>query len=149
MRALCAIGGGLLGAGAVWGILALKKRGVFSLGAPVVQGKNAAGVAIRHIRRYAFAASQDKSPVVGLTHASYALMGLDMLEEVAGRDAIRAAGFDPAKVRGFITKLQDAHAERLQGCDPHLQDVLALERGEGAQVPGFVVAGWGPGPTGA
>jgi hypothetical protein len=99
-----------------------------------------AGAAIRHIRRYAFAASQDKSPVVGLTHASYALMCLDLLEETVGRSAIAAAGYDPTKIRSFITALQDKHGEALRSCDPFMHSVLEMERGEGKQLPGFVPA---------
>ncbi len=68
-------------------------------------------------------------------------MLLDTLEEVVGRDAIAATGINPAKVREFITKYQDKHAEALQKCDPHLQAVLALEREAGNPIPGFVVAG--------
>jgi hypothetical protein len=103
--------------------------------------------AIRHIRRYTFAAMQDKSPIVGLTHASYALMGLDLLEETVGREAIQSAGYDPSEVRAMITKLQDKHAEALRSADPYISEVLALERREGAQLPGFVMAG--PAPMGA
>lgn len=96
---------------------------------------------IRHIRRYAFASSQDKSPIVGLTHASYALVLLDTAQELVGTDTIKRAGYDPNKLRAFITKLQDLHAENLKKCDLHLQEVLAIERAEGgAQTPGFVVA---------
>lgn len=107
------------------------------------------GVALRQLRRYAFASSQDKSPIVGLTHASYALVLLDTLEEMGGRDALRATGIDPAKVRAFITALQDRHAEALRQCDPYLQQVLALERAEGGALPGFVMAGAGAAPRGA
>lgn len=160
--ALCAVGGGLLGAGLVWGALKLKDRGVFRFagaagagttalpGLPAKGGAaGAAAVHIRQIRRYAFAASQDQSPVVGITHASYALVLLDTLEELVGRDTIKKAGYDPEKIRKFITELQDMHAERLQSCDTHLQDVLAIERAEPSPTPGFVVAGWGAAPRGA
>ena len=157
--ALCAVGGGLLGAGLVWGVLKLKDRGVFRLAGadagalPGLPAKGtaagAAAVHIRQIRRYAFAASQDQSPVVGITHASYALVLLDTLEELVGRDMIKKAGYDPEKIRKFITELQDAHAERLQSCDTHLQEVLAIERAETSPTPGFVVAGWGAAPRGA
>jgi hypothetical protein len=125
---------------------AMKKQALFGLAAAV---ETAPGVAMRQLRRYAFAASQDKSPIVGLTHASYALVLLDTLEEVAGRDAVRATGVDPAKIRGFITALQDKHAEALQACDPYMQAVLAMERSEGGQLPGFVMAGAGAAPRGA
>jgi hypothetical protein len=107
------------------------------------------GVALRQLRRYAFASSQDKSPIVGLTHASYALVLLDTLEEMGGRDALRATGIDPTKVRAFITALQDRHAEALRQCDPYMQQVLALERAEGNALPGFVMAGAGAAPMGA
>jgi hypothetical protein len=110
---------------------------------------NAVGVHVRQIRRYAFAASQDQSPIVGLTHASYALVLLDTLEELIGKDAIRKAGYDPEKVRKFITEQQDRHAESMQKCDPHLQRVLEIERSEGSQIPGFVVAGAFAAPRGA
>ena len=153
VRALCAIGGGLLGAGVVYGVIRARRAGLFSgfpFGAAASPpSKDSAGVHIRQIRRYAFAASQDKSPVVGLTHASYALVLLDTLEEVVGRDAISKAGYDASKIRAFITALQDMHAENLKPCDSHLQNVLAIERGEGGQIPGFVVAGWGGAPRGA
>jgi len=108
--------------------------------------KNAVGVHIRQIRRYAFASSQDLSPIVGITHASYALILLETLEEIIGREAIAKAGVNPASLREFITKLQDKHAEALKSCDSHLQQILQIERAEGMQLPGFVVAG---APTGA
>lgn len=107
----------------------------------------APGNAIRHIRRYTFAAMQDKSPIVGLTHSSYALMGLDLLEETVGRQAIQQAGYDPTEVRLMITKLQDRHAEALRSADPYISEVLALENREGGRLPGFVMAG--PAPMGA
>lgn len=149
-RALCALAGGAAGAGATW--LYLRKikpiMGMLTGGMLGTAGIDPA-VHIRQIRRYAFAASQDKSPVVGLTHASYALILLDTLEESAGQQAVSATGVDPKKVRAFITKLQDMHAENLKACDSHLTSILALERGEGMQIPGFVVAGAGGAPRGA
>ncbi|MBV8722046.1 MAG: hypothetical protein JO277_07840 [Candidatus Eremiobacteraeota bacterium] len=93
-------------------------------------GPAAAGAheaALRHARRYAFAAAQDRSPVAGLTHASYALNSLDLIEEIAGTESIRAAGYDPVKVRKFISDLQDRHAEALRGADPYVTQVLALQ----------------------
>lgn len=110
---------------------ALDDRHTLSVGGP-------AASAIRGIRRYTFAAMQDRSPIVGLTHASYALMGLDLLEEVGGQAAVRAAGFEPAQVRQMITKLQDKHAERLQSADPYISQVLKMERS------GFALAGGAP-----
>lgn len=112
---------------------------------------SAPAIAVRQLRRYAFAASQDRSPVVGLTHASYALILLDVLEEAVGRQAIEQMGYDVAKYRAFITKLQDMHAEKLKPCDTYLQQVLALERGDAnGQLPGFVFAdAAGAAPTGA
>jgi hypothetical protein len=99
-------------------------------------------IAVRQMRRYAFAASQDKSPIVGITHASYALIALDIIEEAVGRDAIKAKGYDPAKLRAFITGLQDMHAKRLEACDPYLVQTLAMERGDpNGQLPGQVFAG--------
>lgn len=103
--------------------------------------KNAVAVHVRQIRRYAFASSQDMSPIVGLTHASYALVLLDTLEELIGQDAVRKAGYDPKKIRAFITTNQDKHAEKMKSCDRHLQDVLAIERADpNGQMPGFVLA---------
>ena len=101
-----------------------------------------AAVAVRHIQRYAFAAMQDQSPIVGLTHASYALNGLDMLEEAGGSEAIRAAGFEPSKVRALLSALQDKHAKRLHAADPYITQVLGMREDEGfAEV--------GPAPMGA
>lgn len=100
-------------------------------------------VCVRQLRRYAFAALQDKSPIVGLTHASYALVLLDTLEEMVGRDTITKAGYNPASVRELITKLQDKHAAALNGCDPFLTQVLAAEKAQGV-LPGFVLAGGAP-----
>jgi predicted ArsR family transcriptional regulator len=98
-------------------------------------------VYVRQLRRYAFAAAQDKSPVVGLTHASYALAMLDALEEVVGREQVsKIAGINVKRLRTFITKWQDTHAERLNRCDPYLQEILRIERSEGGAIPGFVVA---------
>jgi hypothetical protein len=110
----------------------------------------AAAIAVRQLRRYAFAASQDRSPVVGLTHASYALILIDTLEEAVGREAIAQMGYDSTKLRQFVTKLQDMHAEKLRACDTYLQQVLALERGDtNGQLPGFVFADALAAPTGA
>jgi hypothetical protein len=86
-------------------------------------------IAARQMRRYAFAASQDKSPIVGITHASYALIALDILEEAVGREGLVAKGMDPSKIRPLITALQDMHAKKLEACDPYLASVLAMERG--------------------
>lgn len=132
------------GAGATY--LVLKKtKGLFLGQGDAVETRDP-GVLVRQIRRYAFAASQDGSPIVGLTHASYALVLLDTLEEVVGRDILTRQGLPVKKLRDFITRLQDMHAERLKKCDAHLQKVLEIERREGMQLPGFVVAG---APTGA
>lgn len=93
-------------------------------------------IAFRQMRRYAFAASQDKSPIVGLTHASYSLIALDILEEAVGRDRLLAIGCDPVKVRTLVTKLQDMHAKQLEACDPFLAQALAMERGDSAVLHG-------------
>ena len=133
----CLAAGAALGAG---GYYYLRKKTAGLLGEATVPIQSI-GVHLRQIRRYAFASSQDISPIVGITHASYALVLLDTLEEVVGRDNAKRAGIDAAKLRAFITGLQDQHAEKLKSCDPHLQKILDLERREGMQVPGFVVAG--------
>lgn len=141
--------GALIGGSVVGGVMAYRKyKGLTSLlGAGSGDSstgnklKDAVGVHVRQIRRYAFASSQDISPIVGITHASYALILLDALEEIIGRDAIEKAGFNATKVRKFITELQDKHAEALKGCDKHLQKILEIERAEGMQIPGYVVAG--------
>jgi hypothetical protein len=98
-------------------------------------------IAFRQMRRYAFAAAQDRSPIVGLTHASYALAALEILEEAVGREGLASAGCDSTKMRKLITGLQDTHAKRLEGCDSFLSSALAVERGEGGlDVPGHVFA---------
>jgi len=98
-------------------------------------------IAFRQMRRYAFAAAQDKSPIVGLTHASYALVALEILEEAVGREGLASAGCDSTKMRKLITGLQDSHAKRLESCDGFLSAALATERGEGGpDVPGHVFA---------
>ena len=89
----------------------------------------AAGVAVRHIQRYTFAAMQDQSPIVGLTHASYALNGLDMLEEAGGGEAVRMMGFSPSKVRALISAIQDRHAKALHAADPYITQVLGMREG--------------------
>jgi len=115
-----------------------------------IGGRGDPSIAVRQLKRYTFASMQDQSPIVGITHASYAMMALDLLEETVGRDAIKAAGFDPVEVRRIITGLQDAHAERLRACDPYISKVLELERKEGGQLPGFVFAdAAGAAPMGA
>jgi hypothetical protein len=92
---------------------------------------DAAPIAVRQIRRYAFAAAQDKSPVVGLTHASYALVLLDTVEEMLGKDALaRISGVEPARMRAFIAAQQDRHGEVLRKCDPYMLDVLKMEEQE-------------------
>jgi len=141
--ALCVTGGAVAGAGLVY--LITRKTGTFGDTPPIPP--EAMATYVRQIRRYAFASSQDQSPIVGLTHASYALILLETAEEIVGRDKIRASGVDVTKLRQFIAKLQDKHAEALKKCDVHLQQVLAIERGEGLpELPGHVVAG---APTGA
>ncbi len=106
-------------------------------------------ICVRQIKRYTFAAMQDQSPIVGLTHASYALILMDTLEEMVGRQAIQAAGYDPVAVRQLITELQDQHVKRLEACDPFLGRVLALEKKGGAALPGFVMNDAMGAPTGA
>jgi hypothetical protein len=110
---------------------------------------DAGPIAIRQIRRYAFAASQDQSPVVGLTHASYALVLLDTVEEMLGREALKGVtGVDPTRMRTFITAQQDRHAKVLERCDPYLLSVLKMERDSG-KLPGFILQGAGSAPRGA
>jgi hypothetical protein len=147
--ALAVTGGALVGAGVTWWFM---RKGCLLFGQtanPTASIESAVQTHVRQLRRYAFAASQDKSPIVGLTHASYSLILLDTLEELVGRDAVKKAGYNPIKLREFITKLQDQHAEALKKCDVHLQTVLAIERAEGSPLPGFVVAGAGAAPRGA
>jgi len=115
-----------------------------------IGGRGDAAVAVRQLKRYTFASMQDQSPIVGLTHASYAMAFMDFLEETVGREKIIAAGFDPIEVRRVITGLQDAHAEKLRACDPYLAKVLELERKQpGGQLPGFVFADATGAPMGA
>lgn len=108
-------------------------------------------IAVRQMKRYAFAASQDKSPIVGLTHASYALIALDIIEEAVGREAIIAKGYDPVQLRTFIAGLQDMHAKALEACDPYLASTLALEQSAGrmAQPSGMFAGVSYSAPTGA
>jgi hypothetical protein len=148
MQALWFLGGVALGGGAAY--LAMRKLGPLLGQLPDgIDLKNALGVHVRQIRRYAFASSQDRSPIVGLTHASYALVLLDTLEEIVGRDAIKRAGYDPAKLRKFITSQQDRHAKALEGRDPFLQQMLAVERAEAPDIaPGIVADAWAA-PRGA
>jgi len=149
--------GAVIGAGGMY--LATRKIGPFG---PLLKGfggsempdlKNALGVHVRQIRRYAFASSQDRSPIVGLTHASYALILLETLEEIVGTEAISRAGYDPRKLKKFIVGLQDMHAKQLEAQDPFLTAMLNIERGESPDVAPGVVSGsedspWAA-PTGA
>lgn len=147
--------GALAGGGVVYGVSKLAKKygfltslfgatdagdGLTAL--PASSDPNALSIAARQIRRYAFASSQDKSPIVGLTHASYALVLLDTVEEMVPRAVIlQASGVDPGRLRQFITKLQDYHAEQLHACDPFLTKILNMERSDGEVLPGTVLAG--------
>lgn len=97
---------------------------------------------VRQLRRYAFAAMQDQSPVVGITHASYALILLDTLEEMAGRTAIERAGYNVTAMRTAITKCQDDHAKKLQACDTYMAQAMGVERG-------LLMGGAGAAPRGA
>lgn len=128
-------------------IVALVKRARHPLsgfGATItLPAGSAPEVAVRQLRRYTFASMQDRSPIAGLTHASYALNALEFLEESLGRDAIKAAGYDPVQVRAIITKLQDAHAESLKACDPYITQVLDMEKRAGT-IPGFALTGAAP-----
>lgn len=99
---------------------------------------------VRHLRRYAFASTQDRSPIAGLTHASYAMMALDLIEETAGREAIARAGYNPQRVRAFVAGLQDRHAEALKGSDPYITRILAMERGDEEAPAGFLMTGAAP-----
>lgn len=97
--------------------------------AALLPGGAGVAVAFRQMRRYAFAAAQDRSPTVGITHASYALNSLELLEEVLGRATLeQVTGCNVAMMRTLITQLQDQHAKQLQACDPFLTAALALER---------------------
>lgn len=112
--------------------------------------ENAADVAVRQIRRFSFAASQDLSPVVGLTHANYAFALLEALEEAIGRERLKSlTSTDPVALKQFIVALQDRHAKALEGRDPFLQRVLEMERQSGGSLPGINMAdGFGPAPHG-
>lgn len=146
--ALVGVGGLLIWYKRGWFVSLFQRAASHFHGGGGPQFGDAPANAIRHIRRYTFAAMQDQSPIVGLTHASYALMGLDLLEETVGREAVQTlSGYDPAKVRAVITKLQDKHAEALRGADPYISEVLGLQRRDPAQLPGFAMAG--PAPMGA
>lgn len=122
----------------VKGLFARMHNPLHGLGSVTMGG--AAGRAVEHIRRYTFASMQDQSPIVGLTHASYALSGLDLLEETAGPEVMASSGFDPNKVRDLITKLQNTHALKLHHADPYITQVLGMQAG-------FALAG--PAPNGA
>lgn len=125
-----------------WVVSAVRKVVHFRGPSDGVEISGDPSIAVRQMRRYAFAASQDKSPIVGLTHASYALIALDIIEEAVGREAIVAKGYDPVKLRAFITGLQDMHAKKLEACDSYLVQTLAMERGDpNGQLPGQVFAG--------
>jgi hypothetical protein len=149
MRILTFIFGAAIGGGAAylamggWKKLAMKAAGLGDAGDVSAH--------MRQIRRYAFAASQDKSPVVGLTHASYSLVLLDTLEEVVGREALVASGIDPRKLRSFIAAQQDRHAAALQSADPYMKAILELEAREGrtGSMRDLAGQGWGPAPMGA
>lgn len=133
MKILAFFAGAALGVG---GYYAVRRVSGGLLGAASDAIKNAVDVHARQIQRYAFAASQDISPTVGITHASYALILLDTLEELIGRDSVKQAGMSPEKLRKFITDLQDQHAKKLQACDAHLQMILALAKREGINIQG-------------
>jgi len=141
-QVLAFVGGLALGVGGCYAYQKVKSITGFGAADAI---KNAVDVHARQIQRYAFAASQDMSPTVGITHASYALILLDTLEEIIGRDAVRDAGLSPQKIRKFITDQQDRHAKKLQGCDAHLQTILTLAKREGINIAGGV----GGAPRGA
>ena len=121
-------------------MLAIQILGQGQEATPMTLAPEAIGIHLRQIRRYAFASSQDKSPIIGLTHANYALVLLDTLEEIVSRSVIERTGIDVAKIRAFIVTLQDRHAAQLQRCDRHLQRILKIERREGGSLPGIVQA---------
>jgi hypothetical protein len=97
--------------------------------AGIEQPSSDPAVAMRQLRRYGFAAAQDQSPVVGLTHASYALICADILEETLGREKLMTLGCDIARIRPMVAKLQDMHAQKLAACDGYLAQALATEQG--------------------
>src|SRR5262249_59333339 len=117
-------------------------------GPPLAWGRSDAMRAARQMKRYPAASMQDQSPIIGLTHASYAMAFMDFLEESVGREAIKTAGFDPLEIRRIITGLQDQHAERLRACDPFITKVLELEK-SGGRVPRVLADGAAAGPAGA
>jgi len=103
--------------------------GGLSAATGIEQPSSDPAVAMRQLRRYGFAAAQDQSPVVGLTHASYALICADILEETLGREKLMALGCDIARIRPMVAKLQDMHAQKLAACDSYLAQALATEQG--------------------
>ena len=129
------VGGAALGAGALYYLTRRRGCVLFGQALPTTAALDKipgpVGVHVRQLRRYAFAASQDKSPIVGLTHASYALILLDTLEEIVGREAIQRLGYDPAAIRQFIAGTQDRHAAALEKCDGFMTNMLGVERGLG------------------
>lgn len=74
--------------------------------------------ALRQLRRYTFASMQDQSPIVGLTHASYAMSLLDVLEALPGGAA--ALSIDAGTTRRLIAALQDRHSAKLKNCDSYV-----------------------------
>lgn len=127
-------------------ILGMFRRALHPMSGPLGLEGNDDGMPapVRHMRRYAFAATQDQSPIAGLTHASYAMMALDLIEETAGREAISRAGYNPQRVRAFVAALQDRHAEKLKGRDPYISKILEMEREEQAAPAGFLMTGAAP-----
>lgn len=105
-------------------MLRLRSVTVGSLGS-VVLSEPVVDASVRQIHRYAYASSQDTSPIIGLTHASYALILLETLQAVVGKEAIAQAGqMSAEELLTKITSLQDKHARALSPCDPQIKKFL-------------------------
>lgn len=72
-------------------------------------------IAIRQVKRWLYAAEQDKDPYVQLLHSTYAIGDIDLLREITSdMEIIKAANIDILSLRTKAIKLQDTAQQLLK-----------------------------------
>lgn len=79
-------------------------------------------MAVRQIKRWIFAAKQDRHPGIAFLHASYAVGDLDMLRQVVSDNiVINVTGMSPFELHREATQLQDKAQNRMENLCPNLK----------------------------
>lgn len=79
-------------------------------------------MAVRQIKRWIFAAKQDRHPGIAFLHASYAVGDLDMLRQVVSDNVvIDVTRINPFELHKEATQLQDEAQDKMESMCPRLK----------------------------